>query len=103
MEILNGTENTEEAMEAEIFTQDENDVRLKSLKQMRKWLTGLSDSTDDDDGSIHRENNVRLPRIELPMVLSALGIDTKACDFIWVHILSEKLDSETAKEWQLTK
>ena len=197
-------------MEAEIFTQDENDVRLKSLmKQMRKWLTGLSDSTDDDDGSIHRENNVRLPRIELPtfdgqykdwksffdmfkgtvhdhptlpkvqklfylkgalkgdakrvlshlptteanydaaikllqdrcdnqflitkahltnimkienvrkegpdslrkligtfneneMALSALGIDTKASDFIWVHILSEKLDSETAKEWQLT-
>ena len=67
LEILNGTENTEEAMEAEIFTQDENDVRLKSLmKQMRKWLTGLSDSTDDDDGSIHRETNVRLPRIELP-------------------------------------
>ena len=197
-------------MEAEIFTQDENDVRLKSLmKQMRKWLTGLSDSNDDDDGSIHRENNVRIPRIELPifdgqykdwktffdmfkgtvhdhptlpkkqklyylkgalkgdakrvlshlptteanydvaikllqdrydnqfliakahltnimkidpmrnegpdclrkligtfneneMALSALGIDTKACDFIWVHILSEKLDCETAKEWQLT-
>ena len=67
LEILNGTENTEEAMEAEIFTQDEKDVRLKSLmKQMRKWLTGLSDNTDDDDGSIHRENNVRLPRIELP-------------------------------------
>ena len=36
------------------------------------------------------------------MALSALGIDTKDCDFIWVHILSEKLDSETAKEWQLT-
>ena len=209
LEILNGTENTQ-ALEAEIFTQDENDVRLKSLmKQMRKWLAGLSDSTDDDDGSIHRENNVRLPRIELPtfdgqykdwksffdmfkgtvhdhptlpkvqklfylkgalksdakrvlshlptteanydaaikllqdrydnqflitkahltnimkienmrkegpdslrkligtfneneMALSALGIDTKACDFIWVHILSEKLDNETAKEWQLT-
>ena len=67
LEILNGTENTEETMEAEIFTQDENDVRLKSLmKQMRKWITGLSDSNDDDDGSIHRENNVRLPRIELP-------------------------------------
>ena len=39
---------------------------------------------------------------ENEMALSALGIDTKACDFIWVHILSEKLDSETAKEWQLT-
>ena len=176
---------------------------------MRKWLTGLSDSTDDDDGSIHRENNVRLPRIELPtfdgqykdwksffdmfkgtvhdhptlpkvqklfylkgalkgdakrvlshlptteanydaaikllqdrydnqflitkahlnnimkienmrkegpdrlrkligtfneneMALSALGIDTKACDFIWVHFFVGALDSETAKEWQLT-
>ena len=34
--------------------------------------------------------------------LSALGIDTKACDFNWVHILSEKLDKETANEWQLT-
>ena len=31
LEILNGTENTEEAMEAVIFTQDENDVRLKIL------------------------------------------------------------------------
>ena len=39
---------------------------------------------------------------ENEMALSALGIDTKACDFIWVHILSEKLDCETAKEWQLT-
>ena len=39
---------------------------------------------------------------ENEMALSASGIDTKACDFIWVHILSEKLDSETAKEWQLT-
>ena len=66
LEFLNGTENTEEVMEAEIFTQDENNVRLKSLMKMRKWLTGLSDSNDDDDGSIHRENNVRLPRIELP-------------------------------------
>ena len=39
---------------------------------------------------------------ENEMALSALGIDTKACDFIWVHILSEKIDNETAKEWQLT-
>ena len=31
LEILNGTESTEEAMEAVIFTQDENDVRLKNL------------------------------------------------------------------------
>ena len=36
------------------------------------------------------------------MALNALGIDTKASDFIWIHVLSEKLDSETAKEWQLT-
>ena len=66
LEILRGTRSTNEAMEAEIFTQDENDVSLKSLmKQMKKWLTGLADSNDDDDGSMHRENNVRLPRIEL--------------------------------------
>ena len=39
---------------------------------------------------------------ENEMALSALGIDTKACDFIWVHILSETLDCETAKKWQLT-
>ena len=32
---------------------------------MKKWLTGLSDSNDDDDGSMHQDNNVRLPRIEL--------------------------------------
>ena len=36
------------------------------------------------------------------MALNALGIDTKASDLIWIHVLSEKLDSETAKEWQLT-
>ena len=39
---------------------------------------------------------------ENEMALSALGIDTKSCDFVWVHILSEKLDSETAREWQLS-
>ena len=215
--LLNDTENTDEALEAEINTQDENDSKLKRLlKQTKKWLSEHSISNDDDDrssvSSIHRENNVRLPRIELPtfdrqykdwktfydmfkgtvhdhptlpkvqklyylkgtlkgeakkcvlshlptteanydaaikllqdrydnqflitkahltnilridpmkkespdslrkligvfneneMALSALGIDTKACDFIWVHIhiLSEKLDGETAKEWQLT-
>ena len=31
LEIFNGTENTEEAMEAEIFTQEETDVGLKRL------------------------------------------------------------------------
>ena len=36
------------------------------------------------------------------MALSALGNDTKSCDFVWGHILSEKLDSETAREWQLS-
>ena len=35
------------------------------------------------------------------MALSDLRIDTKACDFIWVHTLSNKLVVETAKEWQL--
>ena len=35
------------------------------------------------------------------MALSDLRIDTKACDFIWVHTLSNKLVGETAKEWQL--
>ena len=39
---------------------------------------------------------------ENKMALNALGLDTKASDFKWIHILSEKLDSETAKEWQLT-
>ena len=39
---------------------------------------------------------------ENEMALSALGIDTKACYFIWVHILSDKLNGETAKEGQLT-
>ena len=71
LEILNGTENTDEALEAEINTQDENDSQLKGLlKQMKKWLSEHSVSNDDDDSSsvssIHRENNVRLPRIELP-------------------------------------
>ena len=27
---------------------------------------------------------------------------TRKVDFVWVHILSEKLDSETAREWQLS-
>ena len=36
------------------------------------------------------------------MSLSALGIATKSCDFVWVQILSEKLESETAREWQLS-
>ena len=39
---------------------------------------------------------------ENEMALSGLGIDTKSCDFVWVHILSEKLDSETPREWQLS-
>ena len=39
---------------------------------------------------------------ENEMALIALVIDTKSCDFVWVHILSEKLDSETAREWQLS-
>ena len=213
LEILNGTENTDEALEAEINTQDENYVKLKGvLKQMKKWLAEHSVSNDDDDSSsissVHRENIVWLPRFELPtfdgqykdlktfydmfkgmvhdhptlpkvqklyylksalkgeakhvlshlptteanydaaikllqdrydnlflitnaqltnimpidpmkkespdslrklicvfneneMALSALGVDTKACDFIWV-IMSDKLDGETAEEWQLT-
>ena len=36
------------------------------------------------------------------MALGALGIDTKNWDFVWVHILSEKLDAEIAREWQLS-
>ena len=39
---------------------------------------------------------------ENEMALNALGLGTKASDFMWIHILAGKLDSETAKEWQLT-
>ena len=72
LEFLNGTENTEEAMEAEIFTQDENDVRLQSLmKQMRKWLTGISDSTDDDDVSITERTTFDYSELNyLPLTVS---------------------------------
>ena len=39
---------------------------------------------------------------ENEIALNALGLDTKASDFILIHILSKKLDSETAKQWQFT-
>ena len=35
------------------------------------------------------------------MALKALGIDTDSCDFIWVYILAEKLDSDTREQWEL--
>ena len=35
------------------------------------------------------------------MAFSALGIDTKSCDFVWVHVLSGKLDAGAAIEWQM--
>ena len=74
LEILNDTENTEEALEAEIVIQDENSTKLKGLiKSMQKWISEHTvDATDDETSSIssshpsHRENNVRLPRIEVP-------------------------------------
>ena len=38
---------------------------------------------------------------ENKIALCALDFDAKACDFIWVQVLSEKPDCETAKEKQL--
>ena len=39
---------------------------------------------------------------ENEMALKALGIGSTECDFLWIHILSEKLDTVTAREWQLS-
>ena len=36
------------------------------------------------------------------MALSTLRIVTKGSDFVWVDILLDKLDTETACEWQLS-
>ena len=74
LEILNDTQNTDEALEAEVIIQDENGTKLKGLiKSMQKWISEHSaDTADDEMSSIssshhsHRDNNVRLPRIKLP-------------------------------------
>ena len=39
---------------------------------------------------------------ENEMALKALGLGSTECDFLWIHILSEKLDTVSAREWQLS-
>ena len=39
--------------------------------------------------------------LENSMALQALGLDTGASDFIWVHIISKKLDKESRRQWEL--
>ena len=39
---------------------------------------------------------------ENEMALKAFGLGSTECDFRWIHILSEKLDTMSAREWQLS-
>ena len=35
------------------------------------------------------------------MAIEALNVDTKASNFIWVRVISEKLDHESKRQWEL--
>ena len=39
--------------------------------------------------------------LENTMALRALGQETEGCDYLWIHILTEKLDQESRREWEL--
>ena len=39
--------------------------------------------------------------MENSLALTALGEDVDAADYVWVYLLSEKLDSETRHQWEL--
>ena len=54
--------------------------------------------------SMKKDNLMKLIGIfnEDEIAFSALGFHTKKYDFVWVHILSEKQGSETARGWQLS-
>ena len=68
LKVLDATETSDEALETEIFKQDEIETEVKSLmKSIQKWITEHTSDVDETSslGSNHRDN-VRLPRIELP-------------------------------------
>ena len=68
LKILDATETSEEALEAEIFKQDEIETEVTSLmKSIQKWITEHTFDVDETSslGSNHRDE-VRLPRKELP-------------------------------------
>ena len=35
------------------------------------------------------------------MAIEALGVQTKTSDFIWIRILSERLDQESRRQWEI--
>ncbi len=39
--------------------------------------------------------------LENTMALKALGQETDSCDYLWIHILTEKLDQDSRREWEL--
>ena len=35
------------------------------------------------------------------MAIEALGVQTETCDFIWIRILSKRLDQESRRQWEI--